>query len=576
MAGQAGQPSPKPQSLPDPFETADTGVDPFESADTGVATEPQAQGYRGFGSGALQTVADWAPTAGGVAGAIAGAPALGLTGGASSIAGAGLGGMAGNSVRRLIEVDILGKNPETMDQELYKGAFEGAKEAIGQMTGLALTKGASALAKTKAGAAVVDTLADYAAKPITYVRSGMKEAYDKVAGPFLDLVAEKRSPLNIEQAGDAVKQIFKKDVTARFGKYAQASDQLNQVAKTLPLGDKARLDFYDKAYGWAQNELSLDNQKLAGKWLNKLIEPGNMAGFDSVRREMGRAIKEAAETYGEKSTQAKALGEIRDRADDFIEARVVELANKIKNGKANPAEMGGFQQMMAMQKNPTVPLDPKNLNKYVQSVAKDFLDERKNVKRFYSQYRNLVEDVGTQTRINPSGLGAERFLEKMDSVPSEKLVNRMFDPMNARELRELQKKMPEAFEHVTKTKMSELVRQASPTGDLDLRLLQRSLNKLPEPTRNILLGEGKMEMINKTMGSLKLKAIEGVQGKTENAILRGVVEAATLAGIIGKKVAKDIPDSATARQMIGKPIASPLVNAFIPDQIPESLRAPQE
>ena len=81
-----------------------------------------------------------------------------------------------------------------------------------------------------------------------------------------------------------------------------------------------------------------------------------------------------------------------------------------------------------------------------------------------SAAKGWILSSGEQTKVNPSGSGPMSFLKDIQDVPSEKLIERMFDPKNASALRAMQKETPEIYEQVTRTKMQQVLDRSKYDG----------------------------------------------------------------------------------------------------------------
>lgn len=520
----------------------------------------ESKGYTGPGSGALQTIADYAPAALGLAGAALAGPAL-----VPAAAMAMVGAAAGTGYRRLIEENIL-KTKDPTERSGRLGLTDvtdmAGNEGAGTVVGAGLVKGASKIVNSKAGQAIGDKISKFADEPLSYVKNTMQTVRDKIEEPLLKMISEKTSSLNTRQTGDKVKELLANDISTRFSKFTTANKSLNEVAKALPLRDEPRLKFFQESRDWALNTLGMDNQKLADKWLNNLLESQSLAQFQSVRNSLNVAFKDAAETFGSKSAQTRTLETILDRADDFMESQVKDLATRISKGTASMPEMQAFQKMMGLQRNPNVPADPKNLTKYAKSVADDYLSGKESVKKYYSKFKGFLGDVGEQTRVS-STRGTEDFIRQMDKVPSEKLVERMFDPKNSRALEKMSKETPEVFNQVVQSKMNQIIQKASPDGVLDIAKVRTEILKMPQSTRNFLMSPDEIKVMNSVLDSPRRQRIAAVQKLGEKAVGEWVGALYELTNVAGQGAAKAVSKSPVAKQMIGKGAMS-LGEAFMP------------
>lgn len=572
MAGIQGQPAPKPNNVEQPVPGA-TSQSVFDQAQPGMAQAAgkaasvfdqapaappdQSQGYQGPGSGALQTAADWAPTALGIGGSVVGAAA----GPAGMVGGAALGGVSGQGIKQFIEANILGKPPTDPNQALFDDAKEGLKQGLGATIGLGIGKAVTSLAATKAGAAVIDTVADLAAKPLAMMKSYVQSAYDEATAPLLKLISGKVTPLNTEQAGDNIKGLFAQDLQARFGKFVNSYGDLDAVAKATPMFDATRPNFFTpQLKEWAKSEYGGDNARMINKFADDFADVTNGKQFSDIIQQINGKANEAGSNL--LRNQAEALRALRDKAENFMETRTMQMAGRIQNGKASGDELGMLQQLM---ENRGIAED--NPEKYAKSLAKDYLGQRDTVKAAYSQFRGFLSDVGEQVKINADTRGPLQFLKDLQDVPSEKLVERMFDPKNAAALRAMQAETPQVFDQVAKSKMSQLMQNSSPDGNLDLMALRTAINKMPGATRDMLMNSSERGVMDSVLNNPKLEALDNLNKTGLAKMTSWAAQAAEVARIgtksAGSAIGRGIA-TAPVRQGLGNTLASPLANAFMP------------
>lgn len=496
------------------------------------------------------------PAAGGLAGGIVGGVGgtlfgMGFGGLPGATGGAALGGAAGQSFRDLIEINVLGRpeNPSVLGraQDIAgAGAVEGASQLVGH--GIA-----------KVGGKVLGTLTEGIAKPAKeFVVSTLKGVKDAIEEPIMKIVASKATPLNTEAAGDTVKQLFGEDIKTRFGGFVNTYGKLEGVANSLPMRENEMLVWRTKQYDEALKNLGGDNFKMVKKYLNDLTEAGAADGGNMQRfSDVVRQIKSQAASYGKdlQRSQAKALFDLADSAEGFMDKQIAKLAENISNGKATPTEMDGFMKMMEGQIDPKVPADPKRIAEYTRSVAKDFIKERETVNGAYAKFRSFLSDVGEQTKINADGLGPRQFLSAIGDVPSEKLIERMFDPKNAAALRAMQQESPAVFDMVAKSKMNQLIQKSSPEGTFDLMKFRKQAYALPESTRQFLFSPEDLKTLNSVVNNPRLARLKSLEKMGNNMVSKWAQDVAEVAKILGEKSAESPVlqgAAAGAKQVAGK------------------------
>jgi hypothetical protein len=587
MAGIQGQPTPKPKDLKsqvpapeeDPFADIPAagagqagGNDPFADVPSVAASGgQQAQGTvdqaqeeswydvsaEGLTRGALNAL----PTVGAGAGAI-----LGSAGGPlGAIAGAAGGGVGGQSLKSSLERLIFGEVPES--REKFYGELKEAAttEGAGAAVGLSLSKLPAAskqLLKTKYGAKAANAVSELAETPLNYVKSSIKEAKEALEEPFTKLLSTKVSGMNTEVAGNTAKELLKENINTKYGKFINAYDGLDNVAKSVPVADESRRTFTQKVRAWAVENHGGDNYKMIKKFADDIDAASTGKQIDDVVRQINDASSTA---YRNGATgQSKMLAELRDKADDFLESETTKLAARIQGGKANEREMAFLQRMM-QQRGIAEP----NASKYAKSLAKDYLNEKEMIKKDYRAFREFLSDVGEQTKIKAERKGPKAFLSALDDIPAEKLIERMFDPKNAAALRRMQQETPEVFDTVVKSKMNEIVKQANLDGKLDYAALRKTLNKMPESTRSMLISDAELKILDKVTDNASLKRLEELERLGENFATNWASKMYEATKIVGKQAAKGsarlvTPQTPMGQQFVGRTLAGPFIDAYQP------------
>lgn len=480
-------------------------------------------------------VAEYLPEIGGLAGGIAGGVGgtvfgMGVGGVPGAIGGATLGGAAGAAYRDLIETQILGRAQKPTGEVVKDIGKGGLQEGAGQAIGGAVMKGLGF-----AGRKVLQ----YGDDALKALKGGVKEARNAVEEPITKLIFERSTPLTPRESGDAVKQVLIGDIKGKYAPFIKAYGELDEVGKALPLKDDARLGFTTKVREWAASDLGGDDYRIVKKFADDLDAADNGAKLRNVISQIGDARSTAYQTGA--SGQARTLKALQEKANDFMEGETTKLARRISAGKAAPEEVAFIQKAMQAQG-----IQEPNPTKYAQAIANDYLKSLGKVKTDYAGFKGFLEDVAEQTKIKGVEKGPMSFLDDIKNAPSEKLVERMFDPKNVKALETMKKETPAVFNEIAKARVKNLLEKASPTGELDLVGFQKQVMKLPPDTRRLLFSPEEVAMINKTALSPKLKNLATLEKKLDSKMIGYVQELSTIAG-------KKVPEYVTAsmRQAIG-------------------------
>lgn len=534
MPAIKGQPAPKPESLdkPVPQDNAEAEAQAFladysptdmseaqeflaQENITPQATPPPAEvpAEQGF-----QPV-DALPIAGGIVGGMVGLPFAGLSAGTSMVGGATLGAAAGQSMKRIIEMEFLGKPPKPLLEEAKDSITEALMSGAGEIAGLGITK---AFGKAVKGMPkeTLDDVIQTAAPVKSFIRRTLNSARDEILEPVNNFIRQKGTKLNTEQAGNTVKQLFNKNISTKLGTHMDDYARLEKISQALPLEDEVRRKFTTGLKDWSNNTLAGDNARVIRRFADEIDAIGNGAQFDNIIKQIRG---EASEAYQKGRTdQYKVLKEFQEKAEDFLAGRIERIAGKISSGKATPQELQIFGNMFGDSTGQTV-----------KQTAKNYLQQKETVKEAYKGFRGFLSDVGEQARIKGvDRMGPKAFLDELNDIPAEKLMERMFDPKNAAALRKMQKETPEIFDLVTKSKLTNIVNKASPAGEFNYQTFYKELMKLPESARNFIANPKELAAIGRSVNNPRLKSLKSLEDRLDGPLLRLIfdtLEAAKIA-----------------------------------------------
>lgn len=447
------------------------------------------------------------PTVGGVVGGITGTLAGAGLGGVGAIpggvAGAGLGEAAGEAYRDIIETQFLGK-PQRSGEEVATAVGKAAAIGAGsQLIGEGIVKALGTAAKL---------IPKESYEPIASWASNMvKNAKAKIEGPALKILAERGTQMNTREAGDAVKTSLRQGIEQKYAPFIESYKAMDDISKSLPIRDEARRDFTQKLKAWALSDLSRDNYKVVAKIADDIDAANNGLQLEDLAMSLSG---DASAQYGRlNAPMGKFYSDLAGRIDDFLEVQTEGLAKKVLKGKATPEEMNFFTQI-AQQRG----IPPEEITKYPKQLANDFLKGKAKIDSDYAGYKAFLEDVGEQTKTKMRKYNTKSLLNRIDEVPSEQLVERMFQEKNSAALLKMKEQSPEVFDIVQKTKMTDIMRRASPEGKLDVKEAWSLLNKMPVSTRRLLVNDDEMSLLLKTGTSPKLRRIEALQKASDGMI----------------------------------------------------------
>ncbi len=568
MLQEQAQPYANPSSLPDPipgksalddFMASQSASIPSPKTNSGGGTSaldafmskqesPQQFPGEGYVRGALEALPAAGAVVGGAAAAAAGGiPSLGLGAAPAAVVGAAGGGVAGTSLRDYLKSAIFNEGPQSREEQYKNLAAGGIQEATNQMGGAAVGKVAelaSPIAKkaffkgveiAAGGNVPPDVLEHYIKAPAmvkamalqsggevpvaaNMVREGMQTAINQTVGdlerPAMEMLTRRASPLTDRETGDSIKSLIKGNIDQRYGKFKEAYQNLGEISKSVPIADESRHAFGEGLSNWAIEEFPQSSKSygVVKRYQDAFQASNNGAQFESVIRDLK---DEASVAYrsGE-FRKAEMLQKLQDKATGFLEDQTTSLAKRIQMGKASPQE-AQFASAMAQQRG----LPPEEGLKYTKNLAKDYLANKDAVRNDYAAFKSFMEDTVEQTKVRGSGRSTINFLDKMDSVPSEKLVERMMDPKNSRALQTMKRETPEVFQSISDYKVKKLVENASPDGNLDLGKFHSDIMKLQPEIRHLLFAPEDLQALQATVSNPRYVKINELRARIPEGLI---------------------------------------------------------
>lgn len=408
MAGPRTQPSDL-KGPANPFDAADTGVtqvnsNPFDSNDTGIpnsdhipaldsrsgqlmdflrdptraedpflrntGVDPQGINQQQMPSG--QDTLKALPMAGGIAGGIAGSfiggPWLG------GVPGAGVGGMVGSALKQTIEEGLKltrgqpTKSINDMSSQIFnEGGEQAVAQGIGHGIGVianigvkALTEAASRVAKVSpqviknyfnAPAAVKElavehsgSVPDAANAMRSEFNSTIKEVEGQMETPALQVIQPRMNELTPRESADKIKSLVINNVEQKYGEQINAHNAMDSIAANMSLHEGAPSFFKDNLEAWGTKFKHLpENQAIVNKYAANYGAAGDGLSFKEVSRQLQDDINEAYRTG--RDNKGKFLQEIKQKAENYYDNRVMDLAKKVKAGEILPEDTSLFAKL---------------------------------------------------------------------------------------------------------------------------------------------------------------------------------------------------------------------------------------
>jgi hypothetical protein len=307
--------------------------------------------------------------------------------------------------------------------------------------------------------------------------------------------------------------------------------------------------------------------------------PVKDAGIEGVKEGAGQLIGlgvvKGAGAVGTKIAGSKLGQAAGGKIAEIAAAPINYVKNTVKAVRENIES-----PLLEMITKKTNPMNAEQAGDQVKSLFMQDVEQRFGqatdlAEKYYAKFKDLIPknvpspaDAHVQEtyynqfgELLPKSVNPKNFVETLQNVPSEKLIEKMWDPKNAAALRALQEEMPKVFDQVAQARMNQVLRKASPEGVLDLAGVRKAIYNMPEATRDLLMSGDEVKVMNQVLNSPRLARIKDLEKMGEEFVgkwSRRVYEMAH----IGAEVVPKVADTAGVRQVIGKPFISPLANVI--------------
>jgi hypothetical protein len=556
VAGIQGQPTASPQDLPktpgdqaaqDPYADlalpeANTQGDSYQAgagqaqADNQPLVDPNSTAGE-----YLQTFANAAPTVGGIAG--------GLTGGmwnmgVGSGPGAVIGAVGGNSVKRLIEINLLGKDPNaTVGQEIGDSALTAGRAALENYIGGKIFKGAGNLA---AGA-----YEKFGKAPMEAMAASVKSTIDGIEKPAYDFINTMASKLNSREAGDFVKSLLNTDISTKYAKYAEQYKIIGDIASQVPLAVDKLKSFIGTQGFHADNQLIGDGKKAVQPFIKQLGTATNVTQLKTLMGDVKSAMAVAWDAAGRQSTtKYEALKHLSGEIGQFLDDHTIDFAKKIQDGGMIGTGEKQFLERILQMKGEIEP----DAGKYARALANDFLKTQEKLSADYGGFREFLKNVGEQTKKKIGRMGPTKFLNDLEAMPSETLVKNMFQPENSRALEKMAEQNPTIFEQIRASKLRQIVQDTSEGPNLNLKGIRDYLKGSKfDSTRHLILDNAQWDELNAIVDNKVIPAQQKLLEEGQKTMAKWAAKMAYV-----EHVNKMIPQSvkATSKYATGKAVTA--------------------
>lgn len=282
-----------------------------------------------------------------------------------------------------------------------------------------------------------------------------QEVYDKV-DDVIKTNMDNAAPTTALSAGDKAKELMIEAVEKKNAPFKESYKAIQDMSDTIVVPDNQRLKLYNKMLAVA------DNNRAAGDKLRPLIK---QYGDDILSYERATDMEMASRGLRQEMEALHRAGRFEDyQILKSVKSTIDEFADNEIMRQAKIISKEGLPE--------------------AQALAKDFIKQKKLVKKDYAEFKGWLEDLSGSARVRARGAGD--LIDNLDDVASEKLVDRLFDKKNYKQLEFIKKEMPEVFDTIVGFKKNQIIEKSLKDNKVMQGTFWREYDKIAKDSPELL------------------------------------------------------------------------------------------
>lgn len=422
----------------------------------------------------------------------------------------------------------LGKADEFYTGEAGKIAPNAEEiKKIAEIEGVPLTPGMMSESPVLRGieSSLEQSTTTYGGKVREQVQPTYKAMQEKTAK-----LVEEATEETADQIGAQIKDTLISRVHQLYDPASAAFKEITDTTKNIEVTPDLRSKIVKSVDDWATiNTLKGSEARKAASFIREALSEDIYMPLNKIK-DIASDLGGKASTLARSgdSKQSMLVNQLKDKVDKFYERQVRRAA--VESAMTKPEG---------------------------EAIAKQILQEMKEAKKGWREFKVFMEDVGEQ-----AGLGKvksfSQFLDKIEAIDETKLAAKLFDKKSTKSLRFVKDNFPEVFDKLRRleiAKMSAAADAFDPMGNTitDILKLKKYTEKYSPEALEMILGKEKiksMENLEKLRRKMPKKM--GPSGTPEGLrylnLLKPALwanDAASYAIYSGGKIAAEVNDKQT-------------------------------
>lgn len=282
------------------------------------------------------------------------------------------------------------------------------------------------------------------------------------------------------EAGAKIKEQIQNTVDKIYAPLKEGYAADEAAGNAIDLADEPRIKLHDNLVEQGQNFGSRGSKggKLIEQYAERALAQDTVSQMDKLISEIGGEQRIASRAGDTES--ANALGQVKETLDDFLDGQITRAGKKMEsegmitaeNARTGDVTYGGNE------------------------VADDLKSSRKELRKSYREFKNTLNDLTSAGRISKklNTYGTTEMV--LDSIPNEKLVEKMFDPKNSAGLAKLKEKFGDVFDTLVANKKSQIIGNSMKDGSPDVIKVLKELDKLSPEIKKLMFKPEELAKLN--------------------------------------------------------------------------------
>jgi hypothetical protein len=268
-----------------------------------------------------------------------------------------------------------------------------------------------------------------------------------------------------ESGGLNVKELIRNKFDQMMAPLKDMYAQREALGKGIDISDEVSYKTYEDLIEQSQKFRNVTNpgrkviEAAANDFLKEASSEGGMANLDAYTKQLASNARQAMRTGD--YDMAHAFYQVRDTVDKFIDAHLEGLGKQLEKEGIEGASV----------------------------EANKAVSEYKQLKASYAKFKDIMSDFAETTGLGRKATTNLGLNEALDKIPNEQIVDKIFDPKNAKGLNAIKENFPDVFAALSAQKKSQMYQDAIINKTFNPLQLLKQINtdkKMSKGVRDLL------------------------------------------------------------------------------------------